>query len=169
MVEQPAHNRLVAGSIPAGPTSAPHLFQVNDAVWRETTMPLQLDHTIVPAYDKVNSAEFIARMFGLKYEGPWGHFAPVKVNDILTLDSMTRTTPAPTTTPSLPRTRSSTRSCNGSRTRGWSSGAGRARGRTGRSTTCTRGGGFTSSARTGMCGRLSPTRILRIRYRNWGE
>ena len=25
-------------------------------------------------------------MFGLKYEGPWGHFAPVKVNDILTLD-----------------------------------------------------------------------------------
>ena len=49
-------------------------------------MPLQLDHTIVPAYDKVKSAEFIARMFGLKYEGPWGHFAPVKVNEILTLD-----------------------------------------------------------------------------------
>ena len=43
---------------------------------------MQLDHTIVPAYDKVKSAEFIARMFGLKYEGPWGHFAPVKVNDI---------------------------------------------------------------------------------------
>ena len=53
-------------------------------------MPLQLDHTIVPAYDKVKSAEFIARMFGLKYEGPWGHFAPVKVNDILTLDSALR-------------------------------------------------------------------------------
>ena len=35
-------------------------------------MPLQLDHTIVPAYDKVKSAKFIARMFGLKYEGPWG-------------------------------------------------------------------------------------------------
>ena len=35
-------------------------------------MPLQLDHTIVPAYDKVKSAEFIARLFGLKYEGPWG-------------------------------------------------------------------------------------------------
>ena len=81
-------------------------------------MPLQLDHTIVPAYDKVKSAEFIARMFGLKYESPRGHFAPVKVNDILTLDSMTRTTPAPTTTPSLPRTRSSTRSCYRSRTMG---------------------------------------------------
>ena len=34
-------------------------------------MPLQLDHTIVPAHDKVKSAKFIARMFGLKYEGPW--------------------------------------------------------------------------------------------------
>ena len=49
-------------------------------------MPLQLDHTIVPAYDKVKSAEFIARIFGVEYEGPWGHFAPVKVNDTLTLD-----------------------------------------------------------------------------------
>ena len=103
-------------------------------------MPLQLDHTIVPAYDKVKSAEFIARMFGLKYEGPWGHFAPVKVNDILTLDFDDSDNPAPTTTPSWPRTRSSTRSCSGSGTRGSSSGAGRARGRTGRSTTCTRGG-----------------------------
>ena len=49
-------------------------------------MPLQLDHTIVAAYDKVKSAEFIARVFGLKYEEIWGHFAPVKVNDTLTLD-----------------------------------------------------------------------------------
>ena len=49
-------------------------------------MALQLDHTIVPAHDKVRSAEFIARMFGLTYEGAWGHFAPVKVNDTLTLD-----------------------------------------------------------------------------------
>ena len=49
-------------------------------------MPLQLDHTIVPAYDKVKSAEFIARIFGVKYEGTWGHFAPVKVNDTFTLD-----------------------------------------------------------------------------------
>ena len=40
----------------------------------------------MPAYDTVKSAEFIARTFGLKYEGLWGHFAPVKVNDILTLD-----------------------------------------------------------------------------------
>ena len=162
VVEQSAHNRLVAGSIPAEPTSAPHFFRVNDAVWKGTTMPLQLDHTIVPAYDKVKSAEFIARMFGLKYEGPWGHFAPVKVNDILTLDFDDSKTLGPITTPSWPRTRSSTRSCSGSGTRGSSSGAGRARGRTGRSTTCTRGAGYTSSARTAMCGRLLRTRILRI-------
>ena len=49
-------------------------------------MPLQLDHTIVPAHDKVRSAKFIARMFGLTYQGSWGHFAPVKINDTLTLD-----------------------------------------------------------------------------------
>jgi len=49
-------------------------------------MPLQLDHTIVPAHDKERSARFIARLFGLCYDGAWGHFAPVKVNDTLTLD-----------------------------------------------------------------------------------
>ena len=49
-------------------------------------MALQLDHTIVPAHDKVRSAKFIARLFGLEYQGTWGHFAPVKVNDTLTLD-----------------------------------------------------------------------------------
>ena len=48
-------------------------------------MPLQLDHTI-PAYDKEKSAKFIARIFGLEYNGAWGHFAPVKINDALTLD-----------------------------------------------------------------------------------
>ena len=47
---------------------------------------LYLDHTIVPAHDKVASAEFFARIMGLKYEGPWGHFAPVKVNETLSMD-----------------------------------------------------------------------------------
>ena len=49
-------------------------------------MPLNLDHTIVPANDKEESVRFIARIFGLEYQGPWGHFAPLKINDILTLD-----------------------------------------------------------------------------------
>jgi catechol 2,3-dioxygenase-like lactoylglutathione lyase family enzyme len=47
---------------------------------------IELNHTIVPAHDKVASAEFFARIFGLRYDGPAGHFAPVQVNDSLTLD-----------------------------------------------------------------------------------
>jgi catechol 2,3-dioxygenase-like lactoylglutathione lyase family enzyme len=49
-------------------------------------MAILLDHTIVPARDKVASARFFARIFGLSYEGAHSHFAPVKVNDVLTLD-----------------------------------------------------------------------------------
>jgi catechol 2,3-dioxygenase-like lactoylglutathione lyase family enzyme len=49
-------------------------------------MPIVLDHTIVPAHDNEASARFFARIFGLKYEGRASHFAPVRVNDTLTLD-----------------------------------------------------------------------------------
>lgn len=49
-------------------------------------MMIILDHTIVPARDKEESARFFASIFGLSYEGEAGHFAPVQVNDELTLD-----------------------------------------------------------------------------------
>ena len=49
-------------------------------------MGIQLDHTIVPAHDKEESARFFARIFGLRYEGAVSHFAPVRVNESLTLD-----------------------------------------------------------------------------------
>jgi catechol 2,3-dioxygenase-like lactoylglutathione lyase family enzyme len=49
-------------------------------------MAIVLDHTIVPAHDKVASAQFFARIMGLEYNGPHSHFAPVQVNDALTLD-----------------------------------------------------------------------------------
>lgn len=49
-------------------------------------MAIILDHTIVPAIDKEASAEFFAHIFGLKYEGLSGHFAPIRVNETLTLD-----------------------------------------------------------------------------------
>jgi catechol 2,3-dioxygenase-like lactoylglutathione lyase family enzyme len=49
-------------------------------------MAIMLDHTIVPAHDKEQSARFFARIFGLRYDGPMAHFAPVRVNDTLTLD-----------------------------------------------------------------------------------
>jgi len=50
-------------------------------------MTIMLNHTIVPAHDKVVSAKFFAQMFGLSFdERAVGYFAPVRVNDTLTLD-----------------------------------------------------------------------------------
>jgi catechol 2,3-dioxygenase-like lactoylglutathione lyase family enzyme len=50
----------------------------------EAPMAITLNHTIVPARDKVAAAKFFARIFGLK-RGRTGHFAPVRVNKSLTL------------------------------------------------------------------------------------
>ncbi len=49
-------------------------------------MDIVLDHTVIPAHDKIASAEFFARVFGLEYRGAQSHFAPVQVNPALTLD-----------------------------------------------------------------------------------
>jgi catechol 2,3-dioxygenase-like lactoylglutathione lyase family enzyme len=49
-------------------------------------MTIMLNHTIVPARDKEAAARFFAQIFGLHFEGAGGHFAPVRVNDTLTLD-----------------------------------------------------------------------------------
>src|SRR5687767_10985074 len=49
-------------------------------------MAIILNHTIVPAHDKDASARFFAQIFGLKYERSGGYFAPVRVNETLTLD-----------------------------------------------------------------------------------
>ena len=49
-------------------------------------MAITLDHTIVPSHDKVEAARFFARIFDLAYDGAGGYFAPVRVNDELTLD-----------------------------------------------------------------------------------
>ena len=49
-------------------------------------MAIVLNHTIVPAHDKEESARFFARIFSLKVEEPAGHFAPVQVNETLTFD-----------------------------------------------------------------------------------
>jgi catechol 2,3-dioxygenase-like lactoylglutathione lyase family enzyme len=48
-------------------------------------MTIILNHTIVPARDKDAAARFFANIFGLAYRGPGEHFAPVRVNDTLTL------------------------------------------------------------------------------------
>ena len=50
-------------------------------------MTIELNHHIVPARDKEESARFYERMFGFKYEGALGHFAPVRIpSQSLTLD-----------------------------------------------------------------------------------
>ena len=48
-------------------------------------MAIILNHTIVPARDKAAAASFFADIFGLKVSGDSTHFAPVRVNDTLTL------------------------------------------------------------------------------------
>src|SRR5215469_8122557 len=74
------------------PAVSPALVKAQFAIpWpahplEEVAMAIVLNHTIVPAHDKVASAEFFARVFGLDYKGPHSHFAPVQVNDGLTLD-----------------------------------------------------------------------------------
>jgi catechol 2,3-dioxygenase-like lactoylglutathione lyase family enzyme len=48
-------------------------------------MTITLNHTIVPARDKVAAARFFARIFGVRYSGRSDYFAPVRVNKTLTL------------------------------------------------------------------------------------
>ncbi len=50
-------------------------------------MTIELNHTIVPARDKEQSARFYEHMFGFEYVGAMGHFTPVKIqSQSLTLD-----------------------------------------------------------------------------------
>ena len=49
-------------------------------------MAIRLDHTIVPARDKVASARFFAEIFGLAVTPGQGHFAQVRINEDLTFD-----------------------------------------------------------------------------------
>ncbi len=49
-------------------------------------MPIVLDHTIIPAKDKLAAAKFFAEIFGLSIKPGEGHFAQVRVNNTLTFD-----------------------------------------------------------------------------------
>ncbi len=48
-------------------------------------MAIILNHTIVPASNKRDAARWFAQIFGLDFAEPQDHFAPVRVNDTLTL------------------------------------------------------------------------------------
>jgi catechol 2,3-dioxygenase-like lactoylglutathione lyase family enzyme len=52
-------------------------------------MTITLNHTIVPAVDNERAAAFFAGIMGLTYAGNVHHFAPVRINEQLTLDFMT--------------------------------------------------------------------------------
>jgi hypothetical protein len=55
-------------------------------------MTVTLNHTIVPAIDNTEAAQFLADIMGFEVlppAGRTGHFRPVRVNDTLTLDFMT--------------------------------------------------------------------------------
>jgi catechol 2,3-dioxygenase-like lactoylglutathione lyase family enzyme len=56
-------------------------------------MAILLDHTIVPAKDKLASATFFAEIFGLNVKPGAGYFAQVQVNDNLTFDFANETEP----------------------------------------------------------------------------
>ncbi len=57
-------------------------------------MTIRLDHTIVPAKDKIASAEFFAGIFGLTVKPGDGYFAQVQVNESLTFDFADKPGPA---------------------------------------------------------------------------
>ena len=87
-------------------------------------MTITLNHTIVWARDKDAAARFFAEIFGLHFEGLGGHFAPVRVNDTLTLDFADAKRTIAGQHYAFHATPNSTRSCSGSRTLGSPSEAG---------------------------------------------
>ena len=50
------------------------------------SMTIRLDHTIVPAKDRVAAARLFAEIFGLEVRPGDGFFAQVQINERLTLD-----------------------------------------------------------------------------------
>jgi catechol 2,3-dioxygenase-like lactoylglutathione lyase family enzyme len=52
---------------------------------KEKNMTVTLNHTIVPARDKAAAARNFAQLFELPLGRADGHFAPVRINDTLTL------------------------------------------------------------------------------------
>jgi len=49
-------------------------------------MAIRLDHIIVPSHDRVEAAKLLAGLLDVPWEAPRGDFAPVYVNETLTLD-----------------------------------------------------------------------------------
>lgn len=54
-----------------------------------TVPSVELNHTIVAARDRRESAEFLAHILGLEVGAPWGPFLPVSTSNGVTLDFVT--------------------------------------------------------------------------------
>ena len=52
----------------------PTVLEWTRMMFQEASMTITLNHTIVPAHDKVAAAKFFAQIFGLR-RGRTGHFA----------------------------------------------------------------------------------------------
>src|SRR6266700_7515513 len=50
------------------------------------TMSVELNHTIIPARDRWQSAKFLAEILNLEAGPEWGHFVPIRTNNGVTLD-----------------------------------------------------------------------------------
>jgi len=62
-------------------------IQINaGTIIRRVSMEITLNHTIIPSYDKVESAEFYTRIFGFKYIGKFARFIVIRINKSLCLD-----------------------------------------------------------------------------------
>ena len=94
----------------------------------------------------------IDRIFGPEYNGTWGHFAPVKVNDVLTLDFDDSDDPPSNHYAFIASDAEFDAVLQRVKDEGMSFGSGPGHGRMGRSITRTKVGGSFLSARMGMFG-----------------
>lgn len=71
---------------PVNLTTRNSLVSLPAGLWK-AEYGIELNHTIVPALDKIVSANVFARIFGLAFdEAQVGYFVPVRVNETLTVD-----------------------------------------------------------------------------------
>ena len=118
---------------------------------------LTLDHTIVPSKDKEAGVRFMSKMLGIEYQGAWGHFAPLKLNDTLSFDWDTKDEFDARHYALLASDEEFDAILAASRPRASPTAAVRAPIKTWRSTTGTRAAASTSRTSTSTSGKSSPT------------
>ena len=111
-------------------------------------MSVELNHTIIPARDRWESAKFLADILNLEAGPEWGHFAPVRTSNGVTLDFAEREDFRPQHYAFLSARRNSTRRSRGSVPAGSSTMRRRAASARARSTIATAAAASISTTRT---------------------